>query len=153
MWSRAKRLSAHNEATGCLEWTGALVKGYPRLYVGKVDGDDAWRAGHRYSLERKLGRPLLTEEIACHQCDNPICINPDHLEVGSHQDNMNEMKERKRAATGEKNSMTSLTWDEVREIRAVSLDVKHSVLATKYKVSPQTIARIRKGETWREQGS
>lgn len=150
VWLRFKRLFRVNEATGCMEWRGALVKGYPRFYIGKIDGQDAWRPGHRYSLERKLGRPLLTEEIACHQCDVPVCVNPDHLEVGSHQDNMDEMKERNRAASGEDNAMTTLTWADADYIREAPKEMSHAELGRTFNVSGNTIARIRRGETWQK---
>jgi hypothetical protein len=152
VWIRAKRLTKERQVrdgmTPCMEWTGALVKGYPRVYVGKIKRKDAWRDGHRYSLSRKIGRPLRSDEIAMHQCDNPICINPDHLEVGSHQDNMDEMKQRKRAASGERNAMTTLTIEQVERIRAAPSHISHTDLAERFQTSRHTIARIRKGTTW-----
>ncbi|MEU9067340.1 HNH endonuclease [Streptomyces sp. NPDC048306] len=51
---------------------------------------------HRWSLERKLGRKLSADEMARHTCDNPPCVNPDHLIPGSRSDNMMDMLQRNR---------------------------------------------------------
>ena len=61
---------------------------------------------------------------------------------------MDEMKMRRRAASGERNSMTTLTLEEVERIRAAPGHVTHTDLAKKFNTSRHTIARIRKGITW-----
>lgn len=68
---------------GCLEWKrGRLPKGYGRV---------RWRGrqtiASRVSLEIKLGRPVQPDMFACHTCDNPPCILPDHLYEGTRSDN------------------------------------------------------------------
>ncbi len=52
---------------------------------------------HRWSLEKSLGRPITSGLLSIHSCDNPPCINPDHLREGTHADNNRDMWERGRA--------------------------------------------------------
>jgi len=83
----------------CWIWAmGHFPKGYGRLWVGKK----AFYA-HRVSFEIHK-RPLLPGEIVCHRCDNPPCINPEHLVAGSHSDNFRDMlrKGRGNKATGDR---------------------------------------------------
>ena len=57
---------------------------------------------HRYALERKLGRELEPGEVARHTCDNPICVNPDHLLPGTQRDNVDDMMRRGRHCSHKK---------------------------------------------------
>lgn len=74
--------------TGCFLWLGKLKAdcSYATLRLGGKD-----YLVSRLVLQRKLGRPLGSKELACHHCDNPPCINPDHLFAGSHSDNARDM--------------------------------------------------------------
>ena len=76
---------------GCHPWIGSkYVQGYGRI----------GRRGiypHRWLLGYLRGTPLDPDEHALHHCDNPACCNPEHLYVGTHQDNMRDVAERKRA--------------------------------------------------------
>jgi hypothetical protein len=77
----------------CHIWQGAPDgAGYGRFYIRH-----GWVVyAHRWMLGFSLGRPLDSHEEARHRCDNPICVNPAHLEIGSHADNMRDMAERGR---------------------------------------------------------
>lgn len=84
----------------CWNWTGCKKPtGYGQLRCnGKA------RAAHRISFTIHFGPIPFGGEIL-HKCDNPSCVNPDHLEIGTHADNMRQMSERGRAATGDDHGM------------------------------------------------
>jgi hypothetical protein len=80
-------LSTKGSAEECHEWKYSRdIEGYGRFsYNGKQV------KAHRFALELKLGRPLDEDMFACHTCDNPPCVNPDHLFEGSAKDNVEDM--------------------------------------------------------------
>jgi hypothetical protein len=73
---------------GCWEWKGGKMKnGYGRFGIAK--GQIVF--AHRYSYEAKHG-PIPPGLFVLHSCDNPGCVNPSHLSVGTHADNMQDMR-------------------------------------------------------------
>ena len=115
----------------CWEWTGPLNKKDGRPYF-TVKGKR--RPAYAYVIETCTGIPQKEDEVIRHSCDNPICCNPDHLSFGSHQDNMNDMKERDRHG---------LPKTVIRAIRKLLSENKtHGEIAKLYGVSRETITAI-----------
>lgn len=86
--------------TGCLEWTAATDKdGYGKFW----DGVSVKRA-HRFAYEYFIG-PIGNDLLICHSCDNPKCVNPEHLWCGTNRQNMTDAKKKNRLASGEKNGV------------------------------------------------
>lgn len=95
----------------------------------------------------------IAGKVIRHTCDNRWCINPMHLLIGTHTDNMKDMAERGRTSVryGEDHPNTSLTWDDVLNIRALRADgAKTTELARRFGVSQPTISAICLHRVWRE---
>lgn len=127
-------------------------RGYGRYrFQGKM------QLAHRitYIQHHDLSLEDIKGKVIRHRCDNPRCINPEHLEIGTQQDNIQDMVDRNRfnPCRGEANVLTKLTDDIVREIRKVyipgSSEFGYSALARKYNTTDVSIRNAIKGRTWR----
>lgn len=128
---------------GCWFWIGGIRKdfGYGRTwYLGRT------RGAHVVSYIIHKG-PVPDGLFVLHQCDNPICVNPDHLYAGFQRENIRDQIERGRFVFGERNGKASLTADQAAEIRGrySSGAISHASLASLYRVSRKTIYRVLKG--------
>jgi len=81
-----------------------------------------------------------------HSCDNPSCINPFHLHLGTHADNMQDMINKERFPKGEYHPRAKLTAKQVKEIRANKS--KHREIAKKYGISERYVSKIKTFKTW-----
>lgn len=128
---------------GCWTWTGARHKqGYGFF---RLDGRNQY--AHRVAYELFKG---LTPEglFVCHHCDNPSCVNPEHLYAGTRADNARDAVERNRyrPRRGEANEQVKLTEDAVRDIRTKRM--VQSKFAELYGVSQPLISKIQNGHSW-----
>lgn len=125
-------------APGCWLWAGASGGGgYGHIRVGgKV------RGAHRVSYELYLGAIPKGMHVM-HRCDNPLCVNPEHLQLGTHQDNMADMytKGRRKAATGLRNGAAKLTPEAKQAILASPLPSEK--LGPMHGVSGSLVRKIR----------
>ncbi|WIS40105.1 homing endonuclease [Acinetobacter phage vB_AbaAut_ChT04] len=105
-----------------------------------------------YILANNLTLEDIKGKVIRHKCDNRACINPDHLEIGTHQDNMNDMTSRNRQAKGEAISNSVLTEDQVRYIRQHyirrSKEWGTVGLAKKLGCSHRTVQSVVAGTRW-----
>ena len=109
---------------------------------------------HRYALQLKIGRELIRSEFACHSCDNPFCVNPHHLFVGSSADNSQDMVNKFRKETGEDVYGAKMTCHLVFEMRVKYATGLHTLkaLATEYGITESNAHHILLGKTWRHVG-
>ncbi len=142
--SVAERLAVWSEPDlngGCLLWTGAVSHGgYGRLFVGK-----SVCAAHRLSWEVANG-PIPAGLHVLHRCDNPPCINPDHLFLGTPADNA---ADRERKGRGARNWRAKLTAENVLAITEQlgrGRDVAY--VANDFGVHRSTIYAISTGRRW-----
>src|SRR5262249_4999551 len=135
----------------CWEWVGARSsKGYGRLF----DQGRHWYA-HRVAYELYNGPISPSHLLVCHSCDNPRCVNPDHLFLGSHQDNLNDLRAKGRAkgrdpCVGENNRRAKLTEEKVLKIIELLDANRHSrsEIAEAFGVARETISHINTGISW-----
>lgn len=107
---------------------------------------------HRYSWEIHRGE-IPKGMLVCHKCDNPPCVNPEHLFLGTNADNSLDRKIKGRAYRhlGEANGRAKLNKKQVAQIRALrSRGIKRKIVAEKFNVAMVTIDKIHYGETWRD---
>jgi hypothetical protein len=106
---------------------------------------------HRFSYLTYIG-PIPDGLQVLHKCDNPPCINPDHLFLGTHKDNMADMADKGRAnggaPKGERHGRTHLAKADVLAIRSDPRPGR--VIAREYGMSKSAIYYIKSGETWRD---
>jgi hypothetical protein len=129
----------------CWNWTGPKRKGYGHVWVnGKTV------RAHRASWMLVNGE-IPDGLFVLHKCDNPSCVNPDHLYLGTHTDNMKDKVERDRCAhldrRGELGGRSVLTNEIVLSIRADSRINKD--VAEHYGVDRSTISDIRRRKSWK----
>lgn len=135
------RYVGRKQPDGCIQWTGCTDNdGY-----GIFDH----RKAHRVSYETFVG-PIPDGLSVLHRCDNPPCLCPTHLFLGTTADNMRDKASKLRVA-GEKNPRAKLTERIVREIRTRHKigGVKQTDLAKEFGTTPSTVHCIVKGQTWR----
>ena len=136
-----------NQATGCWEWTqGKSDGGYGRVMVNRK----RWLV-HRLAAVLWLDFDDNPAKFVCHRCDNPCCFNPEHLFIGTPQDNTDDM-----VAKGRRNvphnwnpyAKAKLTPDQIREIRAIGYSEGSRSVAKRYGVTFQAISLIRRGKVF-----
>jgi hypothetical protein len=140
-------------ASGCHEWTGAKN---PHGYgvIGTWDGEKTVvELAHRVAFKLFKGPIPVNRELR-HECDNPACVNPDHLVLGTHQENMNDMIDRRRAAFGSvngrsgSNHLTRSRVRTVRKLREAGWTLKE--LSERFHVSTTTIFKAIHRLRWKE---
>jgi predicted DNA-binding protein (UPF0251 family) len=138
------------DTNGCWLYQGAIKK--TGLGYGWVTYEKKQMNAHRASWIIKNG--AIDKGLSvCHKCDVPSCINPDHLFLGTHSENIKDMWNKKRHKPtnegGEKNPASKLTLDQVKQIRILlSEKVKQRVIAEKFNVSVPTISNIKTSYRW-----
>jgi hypothetical protein len=126
----------------CWNWMSALDdKGYGVFYI---DGKN--KKAHRLVYELKCG-PIPDGFDVCHHCDNPRCVNPEHLFLGVDKDNQRDSISKGRNAFGERHGRSKITDEIAAEIKNSPLSqVK---LAKIYGLNQSTIGQIKRGQNWK----
>ena len=146
-WRPEHFWSSVEKSDGCWLWTGCRdKKGYGRIML---DGHSERAYRHAWRLTHGAIPDGL---FVLHKCDNPPCVRPDHLYVGTKGDNLRDRISRfpETCPKGATHGQAKLSQLEVNAIRRLS-HRGHSanVLAGKFHVVPETIRDIRSGRTWK----
>jgi hypothetical protein len=132
----------------CWLWVGAKVPvGYGMIWINERK---AYEQAHRVSYRIYKG-VIPIGLYVCHTCDNTSCVNPDHLFLGTTQENTADKMKKGRHSHGETHGRTPLTAKDVIEIRSIFTKEygQLSRLAEKYKISCTAMSAILNRKTWR----
>jgi hypothetical protein len=130
----------------CWIWKGNRQKDYGYFNFRNAEGRLERHRAHRYVWELTHGA-IDPKLIVCHHCDNPGCVRPSHLFVGTNADNSRDMVTKKRHQFGTAQWQAKLNDEAVREIR--NSDESSAELERKFGVSRRTISMVRTNKTWR----
>lgn len=136
--------------TDCILHTGSVTNaGYGQV-ARRINGKLKVYGAHRYAWMQTHG-PIPDGLHILHQCDNKLCINVEHMRLGTHRENVREAVERglTKAKRGENQWKHKLTEENVRSIRqGLSAGETVDDLSEKFGVDQITIRRIRSGFSW-----
>lgn len=140
-----------NRGPDCWLWTGATTNSNGYLY-GVLRRHRRWQRAHRYAYELAVG-PIPEGMLVCHACDVPLCVRPDHLFLGTHRDNTQDMLRKRRHGRervhGSAHHKAKLTESDVQEIRRKRADgAALGPLASEYGVSKGLIWQIVSRRIW-----
>ena len=137
LWSRVDKKQE------CWEWLGCRNRfGYGQIGLGRK-GEGIGLA-HRVAYQLERG-PIPDGMCVCHRCDNPPCVRPDHLFLGTGKDNMQDAanKGRTKGASGLRNWNARLHAEEVDRIRALgAIGMERKEIARLFGVTPQHVGAI-----------
>lgn len=139
---RFEKFVAPPNERGCKLWTGSRKgKGYGAFRLeGKM------QIASRVSYLLYKGSP--DGQLVCHTCNTPLCVNPDHLYLGTYSDNTKQAvaEGRQYTPSGEKNNSAKLTRKQVEEIRSDHRTQRP--IAKDYGISQLHVSRIKRGLVW-----
>lgn len=152
-----------NKSDGCWNWIRPSKRsGYGRISYRYSCGVSRYMLAHRLSWIIHYGS-IPDDLLVCHTCDNPACVRPDHLFVGTDLDNCNDKIRKGRygggfttetaprlgySLPGESNPTHKLTAAQVSAIRAEAAPGNFNVLGKRYGVSRSTVSLIYHGKRW-----
>ena len=130
---------------GCWLWVGSTKRGgYGQLQVCKHNV-----SAHRFSYELVNGS-IPKNLYVCHNCDNPCCVRPDHLFLGTHKENMQDARSKGRTSRGFNLPHTKLSETDVLSIRRIHRErrPRYKDIAKVFGVSPTAIGQLIRHETF-----
>jgi hypothetical protein len=146
-----RRVDKSPHPKGCWMWEGSKAGTHKDKY-GRMGYGKTRPGAHRFSWVLHNG-PVPDDMEILHKCDNTLCVNPDHLYVGTHHRNMLDRKARGRGnhPTGERHPKAKLTVEQVEEIRKLgSKGYSNRELGKMFGVSNTAVFHIKKGNHWRD---
>jgi hypothetical protein len=142
-WSKVKKTDT------CWLWTASTVKGKGYGQIGALS-DGTMVKAHRASYFLACGE-IPEGLLVCHKCDNPPCVNPEHLFLGTTADNHADRDQKNRQAKGAKSGKAKLQPQQVLAIRELVVlgELKEGEIAKMFNISPSNVYMIASRRTWR----
>ena len=134
-----------NNKTNCWEWIACI---HPNGY-GQFLLNNKKCAAHRVSYELHVGK-IPDDLLVCHTCDVKNCVNPNHLFLGTQQENVDDMIKKGRAnkAKGSKSGNAKLNESQARVIKKLLASISVKEVAGLFSASKNTVHRIKNGTHW-----
>jgi len=130
--------------SGCWNWK------FYRLKSGYGRKEHCGKKVYTHRLAYTLANGPIPDGLEVrHSCDNPPCINPDHLSIGTRQQNVDDMVSRGRQAKAARLKQTILSSEQVKEIRLLLQDMSERKIAERYGVTRGCIRGIARGINWK----
>lgn len=131
----------------CWIWNGATIRGYGRFIIVPA----ITTGTHRISWAIHNGGEIADNLVVCHKCDNPSCVNPEHLFLATQSENVADKVKKGRHYVNKKHCNSKLTPAQISEIRNSYKPrfTTQRFLAEKYGVSRENIHYILKGKSWK----
>lgn len=142
-WSKVDKRGAEE----CWEWQACRTSGAGKLPYGLVVFGGRGQVAHRVSWQIVFGA-IPHGQVVRHKCDNPPCVNPNHLELGSPLDNARDALDRNRYARGTAQGLAKLTEEQVLAIRRLTLPINKAAVGRQYGVSRRVIYDLLLRNTW-----
>lgn len=136
--------------SGCWLWTGTVRAVSRNRSYGCISVRGNYLRAHRYSYEIFKGY-IPSGMMVCHRCDNPLCVNPDHLFLGTNRDNVDDMlrKGRQSRVIGERNGKAKITEVQASNVRwMLAKKIAHASIAEATGVPLGTVRSISIGKCW-----
>lgn len=141
-----------DDESGCWVWQGKSRSGACKKY-GRIKVNGVTMAAHRYSWELYNDQKIPEGMVVMHKCDNPECVNPDHLIVGTLSDNMKDMVKKGRNVSnfrlglkGEDAGNSKLKKDQVVKIFNDSRPQRQ--IAKDFGITQAAVSLIKRKKTW-----
>jgi hypothetical protein len=142
-------LSKVKKTDACWIWEGTLNRKYG-AFRRFIDGKWVMYKAHRYAYEYFKGE-IPCKIFVCHSCDNPKCVNPEHLWLGTQQDNIADKMQKGRHIVGLKKKGTNLNMEIAQQIRECfkTEKLKYPAIAKMFDTNTSQVCRIINNQIWK----
>lgn len=137
--------------SGCHAWVGPRCENGYGMWSRKLNGKRSTIRAHRFAWILRNKKEIPEKMLACHTCDNPWCVNPDHIFIGSHKDNSEDMIKKNRGVylRGSESNSAKLSLHQIEEI--ILSKEPATKLCRKHGVSATVIRNVRTGKSYRSE--